>query len=154
MRAFLQAGPARAGIRRRVLILDDHDFFAACLRTLLDHESDLVVCDILTNSLELRERIERQRPHLLVIDLLLGTERGLEVGRRLRSLGIVTPILFVSSMSLPVQAQLAEIPRSAFIAKSRSPAEFLATLRTTLAQDDLPEEAGAGLNLAGAVAGI
>ena len=149
MRAFLQAGPvAPAGIRRRVLILDDHDFFAACLRTMLDHESDLVVCDIMTNSAELRERIERLRPDLLVIDLSLGAENGLEVGRRLRSLGILTPILFVSSMSSPVQEQLAEISRSAFIAKSRTPAEFLAALRGTLAQHVSAEDAVAELSFA------
>lgn len=155
MRAFLQAGPiARAGVRRRVLILDDHDFFAACLRTLLEHESDLVVCDIMTNSIELRERIERLRPDLLVIDLSLGAESGLDVGQRLRSLGILTPILFVSSMSSPVQEQLAEISRSAFIAKSRTPAEFLAALRAILAQNESAEEAVAELSLSRAAAGI
>src|SRR4051812_14196529 len=47
MHALLQPHPvARAGVRRQVLIVDDHNFFAGCLRTLLDHESDLVVCDI------------------------------------------------------------------------------------------------------------
>lgn len=146
MRPFLQAPGARADARRRVLILDDHNFFAACLRTLLDNESDLVVCDIMANSIDLRGRIERLRPDLLVIDLSLGAESGLEVGQHLRSLGIGTPILFVSSMSLPVQAQLAGISRAAFIAKSRTPTEFLAALRAILARDDSPGEAAAGLN--------
>jgi DNA-binding response OmpR family regulator len=149
MRAFLQAGPAaRVDTRRRVLILDDHNFFAACLRTLLDNESDLVVCDIMANSIDLRSRIERLRPDLLVIDLSLGTESGLEVGQRLRSLGILTPILFVSSMSSPVQAQLAGISRAAFIAKSRSPAEFLAALRAILGRNDASEETATALGFA------
>jgi DNA-binding NarL/FixJ family response regulator len=132
MHAFLQAGDVAQDGRRRVLIVDDHNFFAACLRTLLDNESDLVVCDILANSSGLRERIERLRPDLLVIDLSLGAESGLEVGQRLRALGIMTPILFVSSMHAPAPEQLAAMSHVAFIAKSETPAEFLAALRTIL----------------------
>jgi DNA-binding NarL/FixJ family response regulator len=85
MHALSQAGKvAPPTAKRRVLIVDDHSFFAACLRTLLDNESDLVVCDIAANSLHLRERIDRLRPDLLVIDLSLGPENGLELGQRLR----------------------------------------------------------------------
>ncbi|MES2694266.1 MAG: response regulator [Verrucomicrobiota bacterium] len=115
--------------------MDDHNFFAACLRTLLDNESDLMVCDIAANSGEVRERIERLKPDLLVIDLTLGAESGLEVGQRLRALEIETPILFVSTMRTPTRGQLAAIPHSAFIAKSRKPAEFLTALRAVLAPE-------------------
>ena len=133
MHEFLQAGETeRTDARRRVLILDDHNFFAACLRTMLDNESDLVVCDIMASSAELRERIERLRPDLLVIDLSLGAESGLDVGQRLRALGVGTPILFVSSLTAPSAAQLSAISRAAFIAKSETAAEFLAALRAIL----------------------
>lgn len=135
MHAILSPGPVKAPtVKRRVLIVDDHIFFAACLRTLLDNESDLVVCDIAANSIELRERIERLKPDLLVIDLTLGTENGLELGQKLRAMQIMTPILFASTMKHPALEQLAAIPHAAFIAKSRSPAEFLAALRNVLAK--------------------
>ncbi len=137
MHALSQAGKvAPPTAKRRVLIVDDHDFFAACLRTLLDNESDLVVCDIAANSQHLRERIDQLRPDLLVIDLSLGTENGLELGQQLRALQIATPILFVSTLRTPSIEQLATIRHAAFIAKSRAPAEFLAALRGVLTPQD------------------
>lgn len=118
--------------KHRVLIVDDHNFFAACLRTLLDNESDLVVCDITTGSETMNSRIDRLRPDLLVIDLSLGTENGLELGRRLRERKVMTPILFISTLGRPTEAQMDTVPASSFIAKSKKPTEFLAALRSTL----------------------
>lgn len=126
------AGPLT---RRRVLIVDDHPFFAACLRTLLDNESDLVVCGYAATSAELGPRIERLRPDLLVIDLSLGAESGLELGRHLRALQITTPILFTSTVRELTRAELDGVPRSGFIAKTQKPAAFLAALRAILDQD-------------------
>lgn len=122
-------GPA---VRRTILIVDDHYFFAACLRTLLENEADLAVCDIATDSGQLLERIERLRPDLFVIDLSLGKECGLQLGRRLRALNIETPILFASTTKAPAAVELSTISRSAFIAKSSAPGEFLAALRALL----------------------
>jgi DNA-binding NarL/FixJ family response regulator len=134
MHVFLQRRKVNpSSSKRRILIIDDHDFFAACLRAMLDNESDLVVCDIMTNSQDLRERIERLKPDLLVVDLSLGAESGLEIGQRLRTMQISTPILFVSSMTAPTQDQLAAVPHAAFIAKTKTPGEFLTALRTILA---------------------
>src|SRR4051812_29725334 len=48
--------------RRRVLIVDDHDFFSACLRSLLNNEADLVVCDRASDSTDLLDRIARSQP--------------------------------------------------------------------------------------------
>jgi DNA-binding NarL/FixJ family response regulator len=127
-----------AAEKRRVLIVDDHRFFASCLRALLENESDLTVCDIAGTSRDLGSRIEKLRPDLLVIDLSLGTESGLELGRRLRELHIATPILFISTVGQPTRSQLAGVGHSAFIAKSRHPAEFLAALRAILALSDSP----------------
>lgn len=113
------------------------------MRTLLDNESDLVVCDIAANSVELRERIERLRPDLLVIDLSLGAENGLELGQRLRAMEIATPILFVSTLRTPSAQELASVSRAAFIAKSKTPAELLRALRAVLAPQDSNASASA-----------
>lgn len=143
MHAFSRApgDAAPPHCKRRVIIVDDHDFFAACLRTLLDNEADLMVCDVMTNSSSLRERIARLNPDLLVIDLSLGEENGIEVGQRLRAMEIVTPILFVSTLRAPTEEQLNSVGRSAFIAKSRTPAEFLGALRAILEMPPIRERA-------------
>jgi DNA-binding NarL/FixJ family response regulator len=138
--------------KRRILIVDDHTFFAACLRTLLDNESDLVVCDVTTNSVELNDRIERLRPDLLVIDLSLGAENGVELGKRLRGQQVRTPILFVSTLGRPTREQLEEVAHCAFVAKSRKPADFLAILREVLEPRDAAWRTKARLEFAGVVA--
>jgi DNA-binding response OmpR family regulator len=106
----------------------------------------------LANSAELRERIERLRPDLLVIDLSLGAESGLDVGQRLRALGIATPILFVSSLTAPNAEQLAAMSRAAFIAKSHTPAEFLAALRGILVRPEKRAELSRNLALTRSIA--
>jgi CheY-like chemotaxis protein len=138
-----RSNPAiRLPYRRRVLIVEDHPFFAACLRSLLDSEGDLVVCDIAPNSTDLIPRIERLRPDLLIIDLSLGTECGLRLGRQLRQIRISTPILFMSSLARPAREQLSTIAHSAFVPKGRKPAEFLAALREILDPPELALPAG------------
>lgn len=134
-----------AAEKRRVLIVDDHDFFAACLRTLLDNESDLIVCDVATTSMELSARIERFRPDLLVIDLSLRTESGLALGQHLRELNIMTPILFISTLGRPTNGQLDRVSSASFIAKSKKPVDFLAALRATLAPINTPVAPQQGL---------
>ncbi len=119
--------------RGRIVIVDDHEFFAACLRTLLDNESDLMVCDVTASSADLDDRVRRLDPDLLVIDLSLGAESGVALARRLRQEHrIGTPILFVSTLGCPSEAELASIDRCAFIAKTRRPAQFLAAVRELL----------------------
>jgi DNA-binding NarL/FixJ family response regulator len=133
--------------KRRVLIVDDHWFFAACLRTFVDDQADFVVCDVAPCSADLRERIRRLEPDLLVIDLALGGERGLSLGERLRGQGVRTPILFVSTLARPSRAELDAVGSCAFGAKSKKPLEFLRILRRTLdaCDGDVLQESDAGL---------
>ena len=120
--------------KRRVLIVDDHGFFAACLRTLLDAEPDLEVCEVLSSPDELGQRIDHLRPDLVLIDLALGGESGLQVGQRLRAMDVTVPILFMSTMRTLNACQLSSVSRAAFVAKSKSPSQFLAALRDTIEQ--------------------
>ena len=40
---------------RRILIVDDNWFFAACLRMVINQEADLVVCDIARSARDLAD---------------------------------------------------------------------------------------------------
>lgn len=117
--------------RRRVLIIEDNPFFAGCLRSLVESESDLAVCDVIGSAAEVRERIGQLQPDVLIVDLALGTECGLRLGMWLRANQVLTPIVFVSTLGRPSREQLSAIGRSIFVPKSRKPAEFLAAVRET-----------------------
>lgn len=119
-------------LRRRVFIVDDHGFLASCLRTLIDHESGFVVCDVAAAEHGLTRRIETLRPDVVLLDLSVGRVGGFEVARSLRQAGIDVPILFVSSArELPCH-QLSKIPDAAFAPKDGIPATLLTRLRNLI----------------------
>jgi CheY-like chemotaxis protein len=118
---------------KRILILDDNAFFARCLASLIEHEGDLVVCSVAESFRALMERLPLARPDLLVIDIALGEDNGLEVARRLRASAVATPIMLTSSMDTPDEACLREIGRCRFIAKDKRPRELISQLRHCLA---------------------
>jgi DNA-binding NarL/FixJ family response regulator len=134
MRTSLNAGAAGSlAVKRRVLIVDDNEFFAACLSRLLNNESDLTVCDVTTTPVQLDSRIKRLHPDIIVLDVSLGADNGLDLGRRLREMQIATPILFISTLYQPTRAQLAAVSHSAFVPKSGRPSDVLTALRSILA---------------------
>ena len=132
METPLQGGTVEPPTKRRVLIVDDHTFFAGCLRALVDAESDLEVCGVTSDANELESSLSRLRPDVLVIDLTLRGESGLTIGQQLRAHAVETPILFMSTLRSLNARELASVPAAAFTAKSRTPAQFLAALRRTL----------------------
>lgn len=126
------AGTIVLSDKSRVLIVDDNWFFAAGLRVLIDNEDDLLVCDCIRSEQHLVERIHLLHPHLLVIDLSLGRQSGLEVARSLRQQSVETPILFISSAFEPSPAEFATVEKCSFAQKGSRPTEVLKSIRKAL----------------------
>ena len=112
--------PSPPAAKRRLLIVDDNWFFAACLRTVIDQEADLVVCDTARSSARLPEAIRHYAPDLLLIDLTLGNDSGLQLADTLRRSGVATPILLISSLVTPARRELERIGRCAFWPKGEA----------------------------------
>jgi DNA-binding NarL/FixJ family response regulator len=125
--------------RKRILIIDDNYFFSFCLRTLIDCEPDLCVCDVAPSASGLLERVEHYRPHLLVMDLSAVTASGYHFARSLRTAGIVVPILFVSSCSSLSRRDLGRVPAASFMAKAGDPRRLIARIRRILDDAFKPE---------------
>jgi DNA-binding NarL/FixJ family response regulator len=70
--------------RIRVAIIDDHRVFAEALATRLSTEPDLEVVGTAGSSVEALELTSRSGIDVVALDLDLGGEDGLEVGRQLR----------------------------------------------------------------------
>ncbi|HEY7485496.1 MAG TPA: response regulator transcription factor [Streptosporangiaceae bacterium] len=65
--------------RTRVLIVDDHTLFAEALGARLSREPDLVLLPIAPDVRRAIALVTTERPHVIVLDLMLGAESGLEV---------------------------------------------------------------------------
>lgn len=118
--------------RHRILIIDDNSFFSFCLRTLIDREEELAVCDVAASEEDLLERIERYSPDLLVVDLSVGRQGGYDLACSLRRSGIRTPILFVSIANPLPQSRLEQIPGAEFACKGGNPRLLIARIKALL----------------------
>ncbi len=80
----------------RILVADDSPAIRRCLRGLLDHHDDWLVCDEATNGKEAIERFQQAKPDLIVIDFQMPEMNGLDAARRIVDLSPKTPILMVT----------------------------------------------------------
>ncbi|MFC4048887.1 response regulator [Actinomadura syzygii] len=68
----------------RVLIVDDHALFAEALAARLGREPDLVILPIAADVRRALALVATERPRVLVLDLTLGAESGLDVLEQVR----------------------------------------------------------------------
>ncbi|MCP2335057.1 response regulator [Actinomadura rupiterrae] len=68
----------------RVLVVDDHALFAEALSARLGREPDLVVLPVAASGRQALSLAATERPHVVLLDLDLGAENGLDVLVRLR----------------------------------------------------------------------
>ncbi len=87
-------GPTN-GNAQRILVVDDEPSIVDAVATALRYEGFEV--DEATNGRDALELVTRQEPDLIVLDWMLPDIDGLEVGRRLRSRGYRTAVLFLTA---------------------------------------------------------
>jgi len=103
----------------RCLIVDDNPGFLVAARTLLEREG-LSIAGLASTSAEALEEVELLRPDVMLVDVSLGEESGIELARRL----VAGPahgatVILISTRS---EAELADLvalsPAAGFLAKS------------------------------------
>jgi DNA-binding NarL/FixJ family response regulator len=92
----------------RILVADDSPAVRRCLRGLLDHHDDWLVCDEASNGREAVERFRSAQPDLIVLDFQMPEMNGLEAARLIVNLSPGTPILMVT---IHLSKQLSEEAR-------------------------------------------
>src|SRR5687767_2719360 len=89
-RQALQTGP-----RQRILVVDDEPSIVDAVSTAFRYEGYVV--DEAATGREALAAVARQEPDLVVLDWMLPDIQGIEVGRRLRSRGFRTAVLFLTA---------------------------------------------------------
>ena len=122
---------AAAPVRRRVVVVDDHAAFADLLRLALEDLDDLECVGTAGSLSAAEELVERAAPDIVVIDLLLGADDGLEVVRRLRAARPEVVLVVSSARSdTATLTVVATAGANGFAPKSGTFAELLNVLRT------------------------
>ncbi|NKZ06977.1 response regulator [Actinomadura latina] len=96
----------------RVLIVDDHALFAEALAARLGREPDLVILPIASDVRRALALTATERPKVLVLDLMLGGESGLDVLDRVRADHPDVRVVMLTAMS-DLDAMLQAVRRGA-----------------------------------------
>jgi two-component system, NarL family, nitrate/nitrite response regulator NarL len=110
----------------RCLIVDDNPVFLEAAGALLEREG-LAVAGLASTGEEGLEQARTSRPDVVLVDIALGLESGVELARRLvEDLCGAVPVILISTRAEEDAVQLLEIcPAAAFLPKSKLSADAI-----------------------------
>jgi len=120
--------------KTRILLADDHRVVREGFRALLQSEPDFEIVGETGDGLEAVRLVEQQKPHVLVVDLMMPGLNGLEVARQVTQRSPRTRIVVLSMHAN--EAYVLEALKngaSAYVLKDASAAELVRAVREALA---------------------
>jgi DNA-binding NarL/FixJ family response regulator len=126
---------AAAGARRTaVLLVDDHEVVRIGLSQLFDAQSDIRTCGDAANLAEARHAIELLKPDVVVLDLTLGDETGLDLLRWLDGTDHAARVLVLSMFDESLYSDDAlALGARGYLMKDAPPDELLRAVRVVAA---------------------
>ena len=113
----------------KVVIVDDHPLVRKGLTSILSIDGTMEVLGEATNSREALELFKTTKPDLVLVDLRLGTESGLELITDAKGQGITCKFVVLTSSSEEIDFKKAkEIGVEGYILKEALPEELLHAL--------------------------
>jgi DNA-binding NarL/FixJ family response regulator len=112
---------------RRILLADDHALVRAGIRALLESLPGVEVVGETGNGLEAVERVRRDPPDAILLDITLPGMNGLEAAARIAKLDVPTRVLMLSMHASPEYAARALAAGAAGYLNKDSAFEELAT---------------------------
>jgi len=117
----------------RILLVDDHPVVRDGLADAINQESDLTVCAVAEDRPEALQAIERTKPELVVIDLMLKSSSGLELIKDVRARWPRLLILVVSMHDETLYAErVLRAGARGYITKQQATHDILLAIRRVL----------------------
>ncbi len=125
-------------MRQRILVVDDDPTVSDVLRRYLER-AGFDVAHAADGSQAL-DRFTRDRPDLVVLDLMLPGIGGLEVCRRLRAAGTDVPVIMLTALGEEADRVLGlQLGADDYVAKPFSPRELVLRVRSVLRRANVRE---------------
>lgn len=132
MRCMSVTTPAKSS-RCKILIVDDHAYVRQGLRDFIGREDGLVVCGDAGGRTEALKSCAEVTPHLIIIDLSLGGESGIDL---VKDIAIQFPKIKMIVLSMQDEMLYAErvlrIGASGYVNKSDHPRQLIDAIRCVL----------------------
>ncbi len=120
--------------RTQIFIVDDHAMFRDGLRQLIDRETDLMVCGDAAEASAALEEITRLKPDLVIVDISLSGESGIDLIKTIKDEHEELPVLVVSMHEESLYAERALHAGAMGYVMKQEPAKVLkAAIRKVLA---------------------
>ena len=116
-----------------VLLADDHPIVRQGIRHLLEAESDVKVVGEATDGLEAVQLVEKHRPNVLIVDMMMPGLNGLEVLRQVKKRSPSTFSIVLSMQSADAYVvEALKSGASGYILKDSGPSELVNALRQVI----------------------
>jgi DNA-binding NarL/FixJ family response regulator len=116
-----------------VLLADDHPIVRQGMRHLLEAESDVKVVGEATDGLEAVQLVEKHRPNVLIVDMMMPGLNGLEVLRQVKKRSPATFSIVLSMQSADAYVvEALKSGASGYILKDSGPSELVNALRQVI----------------------
>jgi DNA-binding NarL/FixJ family response regulator len=117
----------------RIFLVDDHAIVRQGLASLINRETDLLVCGDSEDANEALQQIERVRPDLAIVDISLSGPDGLELLKCIRARDPVLPVLILSMLDELLYAERAlRAGANGYIMKHQATDRVLVAIRRIL----------------------
>jgi len=117
-----------------IVLADDHHIVRQGLRSLLEAEADLSVVGETGDGLEAAQLVERLRPDVLVLDLMMPGLNGLEVTRRVSQRSPQTRIVILSMHANEAHVlEALRVGAAGYVLKESTAAELVRAVREAAA---------------------
>ena len=128
------AADPRKAKATRVLLVDDHPIVRDGLAEAINHEPDLSVCATAEERQEALQAVERTKPDLVIVDLMLKSSSGLELIKDIHSRWPRLLILVVSMHDETLYAErVVRAGARGYITKQQATRDILSAIRRVLA---------------------
>lgn len=129
--------PAVSGARKiSVFVVDDHPLVRQGLGQVINAEHDLIVCGEAESAAKALHGIETKKPDLVIVDISLRGNNGLELIKNIKAIHHNLPILVFSMHDECVYAQRAlRAGARAYVMKQESADKIIAAIRRIMTGD-------------------
>lgn len=127
------AAAPRSDAPRRILIVDDHGFYANGLTSLINNEPDILVCGVCSRLGSVAASIEETEPNLVILDVSVAGENSVELSKVLLMRRPGLKFMFLSSFPGGlVHAHAKDLKPSEVIEKTQDPVSILRAIRRAI----------------------